>query len=101
ILREQLGATWIEGCWRLRLSRGASLWRQARSGRLPHRLLALEGHGHVRMLWPQEVLLHGQGALVELLSLGILAAGVQERRQVVGERGHVGMLGAKRPGGDG
>ena len=51
ILREQLGATWIAGCWRLRLSRGASLWRQARSGRLPHRLLALIGM-HTRPVPP-------------------------------------------------
>jgi hypothetical protein len=43
-----------------------------------------QGHGHVRMLWPQEVLLNGQGPLVELLGLGILSAGVQERRQIVG-----------------
>ena len=52
ILREQLGATWIAGCWRLRLSRGASLWHQARSRRLPHRLLALVGvHTVQYLLW--------------------------------------------------
>ena len=73
ILREQLGATWIEGCWRLRLSRGASLWRQARSGRLPHRLLALEGHGHVGMLWPALTFKGGEGVLSTHGCLGMLS----------------------------
>ena len=40
-----------------------------------HRQIA-QSHGHVRMLWPQEALLYGQGLLVEPLSLGILPAGV-------------------------
>jgi ABC-type multidrug transport system fused ATPase/permease subunit len=75
ILREQLGTTWIEGCWRLRLSRGASLWRQARSGRLPHRLLALVGMHTVQyLLWLLAWWVIGRGALQGSFDTGSLLA---------------------------
>jgi hypothetical protein len=63
ILRQQLGATWVTGCWHLRLSRNARLWRQARSRRLPHRLLALIGMHTVQyLLWLLAWWVIGHGA---------------------------------------
>jgi ATP-binding cassette subfamily B protein len=75
VLREQLGAAWITGCWRLRVSRGASLWRQARSGRLPHRLLALVGMHTVQyLLWLLAWWVIGRGALQGRFDTGGLLA---------------------------
>ena len=75
ILREQLGATWITGCWRLRLSRHASLWRQARSRRLPQRLLALVGvHTVQYLLWLLAWWVIGRGALQGRFDTGSLLA---------------------------
>jgi ATP-binding cassette subfamily B protein len=75
ILREQLGATWIAGCWRLRLSRGASLWHQARSRRLPQRLLALVGMHTVQyLLWLLAWWVIGRGALQGRFDTGSLLA---------------------------
>lgn len=47
ILAEQLGATRVGSGWLLRLSPGASVWRQAMQGRLMRPLLALIGVGMV------------------------------------------------------
>src|SRR5262245_47307258 len=63
ILREQLGATWITGCWRLRLPGSASLWRQACRARLPQRLFALIGvHTVQYFLWLLAWWVIGRGA---------------------------------------
>ena len=75
ILREQLGTGWITGCWRLRPSRGTSLWRQAQRGRLPHRLLALIGmHTLQYLLWLLAWWVIGQGALQGRFDTGSLLA---------------------------
>jgi ATP-binding cassette subfamily B protein len=75
ILREQLGATWVAGCWRLRLSRNASLWHQARSRRLPQRLLALVGvHTVQYLLWLLAWWVIGRGALQGRFDTGSLMA---------------------------
>lgn len=75
ILREQLGATWITGCWRLRLSRNASLWRQARSRRLPQRLFVLVGvHTVQYLLWLLAWWVIGRGALQGRFDTGSIMA---------------------------
>jgi ATP-binding cassette subfamily B protein len=75
ILREQLGATWITGCWQLRPSRSVNFWRQARRARLPQRLCALIGMHTVQyLLWLLAWWVIGRSALRGHVDTGSLLA---------------------------
>lgn len=75
ILRASLNQAWVGGSWLLRLSPGASFWRQLRQARLPRRLLVLVGaHAIQYLLWLLSWWMVGQGALQGRLDAGWLLA---------------------------
>ena len=75
LLREQLSAEQIGGCWLVCLPAGTPFWSQMRQARLPQRLLVLLGaHATQYLLWLLSWWLVGQGALQGRLDRGWLLA---------------------------
>jgi ATP-binding cassette, subfamily B, bacterial len=75
LLREQLSAEQIGGCWLVCLPAGTPFWSQMCQARLPQRLLVLLGaHATQYLLWLLSWWLVGQGALQGRLDSGWLLA---------------------------